>query len=64
MSDDAEEVVRKKPLGRRAGSANPSSGGGERTIASILDSADQQLRISREFAEKLARRRYVRRNAA
>lgn len=31
---------------------------GEKTIASILSSADRQLKISREFAEKLAQKRY------
>ena len=30
---------------------------GERTVASILSSADEQLRLSREFAEKLAKKR-------
>ncbi len=56
VSVDEEEEVRRKPGVRRGGSAGPGKCG-VKTIASVLDAADEQLRISREFAENLAKRR-------
>ena len=51
MEDDwGSERVKSKPMiGDRSY--------GEKSIASILSSADEQLRLSREFAEKLAKKR-------
>ena len=54
-TSDEEEEVKQKPLSVLEGRALTSSG--EKNIQSILDSADLQLRKSRDFAEKLAQKK-------
>lgn len=55
--EDDDEVRSKNSVRRRDESDSASSGdGGVKTIAGILSSADEQLKISRQFAEKLAKR--------
>ncbi len=54
-NSDEEEEVKQKPLSVLEGRAFTSSG--EKNIQSILDSADLQLKKSRDFAEKLAQKK-------
>ena len=54
--DESDEVVRSKT--RRSKSAS-SSTDGVKSIADILNSADRQLKLSREFADRMALRRSV-----
>ena len=56
-----EEVVRSKPRGHRSGqrSASVSVAYGEKNISDILSAADRQLRLSKQFAEKLASKKYI-----
>lgn len=42
-----------------SGSAACVSTGGVKTIADVLNSADEQLKLSKEFADRLAIRRSV-----
>ena len=58
---EEDEVRSKNSVERRheTESVTSSSEEGVKTIAGILSSADRQLEISRQFAEKLAQRWYV-----
>ena len=59
--DESDEEVRSKPRGSFVSSSEGSSGSsdGVKSIADILNSADRQLKLSREFADKMAVRRSV-----
>ena len=59
--EEDEEVRSKNSVERRheTDCVASSSEEGVKTIAGILSSADRQLEISRQFAEKLAQRWYV-----
>ena len=57
--DEHDEVVRSKP-GRRCQTSSPRiNTDGVKTIADILNSADEQLKLSQEFSDRLAIRRSV-----
>lgn len=58
--DENDEEVRSKPRRRYVSSSAASvSTGGVKTIADILNSADEQLKLSQDFADRLAIRRSV-----
>lgn len=58
--DENDEEVRSKPRRRYvSNSAASISTSGVKTIADILNSADEQLKLSQEFADRLAIRRSV-----
>lgn len=58
--DENDEEVRSKPRRRYVSSSVASvSTSGVKTIADILNSADEQLKVSQEFADRLAIRRSV-----
>ena len=60
----ADEVVRSKLHPQRQYQSSTATCGadGVKSISDILNSADEQLKVSQQFAEKLARRRYVKPN--
>ncbi len=54
---EEDEEVRSKNSSRRRYESDGGAGGeGVKSIAGILNSADEQLILSRQFAEKLAQR--------
>ena len=57
--DENDEEVRSKPRKRNVSSSASCSAVGVKSIADILNSADEQLKLSRVFAEKMAIRRCV-----
>lgn len=59
--DENDEEVRSKPRRRYVSSSAAASisTSGVKTIADILNSADEQLKVSQEFADRLAIRRSV-----
>jgi GTP-sensing pleiotropic transcriptional regulator CodY len=57
--DENDEEVRSKPRRCVSNSVASVSTSGVKTIADILNSADEQLKLSQEFADKLAIRRSV-----
>lgn len=58
--DENDEEVRSKPRTRYISSgASYSSSDGVKSIADIFNSADEQLKLSREFADRMAIRRCV-----
>ena len=57
--DKNDEEVRSKPRQRYVSSSASCSADGVKSIADILNSADAQLKLSREFADRMAIRRSV-----
>ena len=59
--DETDDEVRSKPRSSLVSSSGTCSGSsdGVKSIADILNSADRQLKLSREFADKMAVRRSV-----
>ena len=58
LSEDSyEEDVKHKPLSLSGGGGLSSSG--EKDISSLLNAVDEQLKLSRNFAEKLAKKKSV-----
>ena len=59
-SVEEDDEVRSKVISRRRYESDSVVGAdGVKSITDILTSADEQLKLSREFAEKLAQRRYL-----
>ena len=54
---EEEEEVKRKPLSLLSGFRVGLTDSGERDIKCLLDSVDEQLKISRNFAEKLAEKK-------
>lgn len=57
VEESAEREKVKRKATQRMSESDRGQQYGEKTIAGILSSADEQLMRSREFAEKLARKR-------